>query len=192
MLDEPRPNLLRRSLLWCRGADTPTLRPIDFSGSRHPPPTWSWMAHQGGIDYLDVPEGKVEWQVHDIVSPWTRTGKAGTWYSLDEAEPAEIEVVVRGFELDPASTTTDEVHLVFDEPNSSAAPPHSMKCVILGKMNIPMGPDGRARYEKCCVLLVVRSVQKASSKGPVYERVGAGWISADLVVRDSKEAGILQ
>lgn len=182
VLDEAPPGLLRRSLLWVRGgADNTTgLRRIDFAGFAHPPPTWSWMAHEGGIEYLDVPGGKVEWEVRDIVSPWTRIGTPGTWYSFDESESMGIQVIVRDFVPDSTLRTRGwEAGLVFDVPSSSATLPLNVQCVILGKLS-SSGTDGMGTGRKCCVLLV-KSLAKSSSRGSEYERVGAGWISSSFI-----------
>ena len=44
---------LHETLLWRRGTDR--LQPIDFPGKlKDRPPSWSWMAYTGGIDYLPV------------------------------------------------------------------------------------------------------------------------------------------
>lgn len=193
VLDEASPGLLRRSLLWVRDRadNTEELRRIDFAGFAQPPPTWSWMAHEGGIDYLDVPGGKVLWETRDIVSPWTGTGTPGTWYSFDDSESMGIEVIVRDLVPDPGLTTTGwESDLVLDEPSSSPALPQNLQCVILGRLS-NSGTDGTKAGQKCCVLLVVKSLVKRSARGEVYERVGAGWVSSSFVGKQNS-AGILR
>lgn len=193
VLDEASPGLLRRSLLWVRDRtdNAAGLRRIDFAGVAHPPPTWSWMAHEGGIEYLDVPGGKVLWEVRDIVSPWTGTGTPGTWYSFDDSESMGIDVIVRDLVLDPGSTTKGwESDLVLDGPSSSRAFPQNVQCVILGKLS-KSGTDGTKTGQKCCVLLVVKSLMNTSGRRQVYERVGAGWISSSFVGKQNSD-GILR
>jgi hypothetical protein len=51
---------LGRSLLW-RPAAGEALERIDFRGSLRRPPSWSWMAYTGGIDYFDVGSDHVDW-----------------------------------------------------------------------------------------------------------------------------------
>lgn len=148
------------------------------------------MAHEGGIEYLDVPGGKVTWEVRDIVSPWARTGTPGTWYSFDESESMGIEVIVRDLVPDPVLTTRGwEAELVYDVPSGSRTRPLDVQCVVLGRLS-SSGTDGTGRGQKCCVLLVVKSLVKTSSRGAAYERVGAGWISSSFVGKQNSD-GIL-
>lgn len=61
--------LLRRSLLWCRGADTPVLHPIEFPAKHDiaKVPSWLWMAYTGGIN-CSPKFGRVDWNA--LESPW--------------------------------------------------------------------------------------------------------------------------
>lgn len=58
---------LRQTLLWRRGADTKSMARIEFPSDRYVVPSWSWMAHTGGIDYLNVGYGAYDWE--DIQPP---------------------------------------------------------------------------------------------------------------------------
>ncbi len=51
-------SFLHRSLLW-RPAQN-TLTQISYPASKAPP-SWSWMAYHGQIQYLQIPYGNVEW-----------------------------------------------------------------------------------------------------------------------------------
>lgn len=75
--------LLRRSLLWHRAPEVGGLEEIDFKAKKSAPPSWSWMAYKGGIDYLELPFGQVEWEENEIVSPWSSSA-LGRWYSSDD------------------------------------------------------------------------------------------------------------
>lgn len=72
VFDDSR-SLLPRSLLWQRGAEVTSLNKISFPPDTHTRlPTWSWMAYDGGIDFLDLPLGEVDWNVSEIQGNWTK------------------------------------------------------------------------------------------------------------------------
>ena len=105
--DGPGHGLFHRSLLWQRGEDEPLLEPIDFSKRpQDSMPSWSWMAFTGGIDYLDPPFNKVDWEEKEVESPWSRTngGSEGTLssrylkvtarpFNVARHRPGEVELV---------------------------------------------------------------------------------------------------
>jgi hypothetical protein len=75
---KPQGGLFHRSLLWVRGeeeGDKSELSPIYFGRNDQVPPSWSWMAYEGGIDYCDPPYNSVEWERTEITPPWTLGGK---------------------------------------------------------------------------------------------------------------------
>src|ERR1700749_4852812 len=49
---------LNRSVLWQRGGDE--MNRISYP-ARRSVPSWSWMAYDGRITYVDVPFGQVDW-----------------------------------------------------------------------------------------------------------------------------------
>lgn len=70
-----------RSLLWKRdekAEENEVMKAIEFPvGDRryYHVPTWSWMAYDGVIDFMDVPFDGVEWQHSEeegVLSPWGR------------------------------------------------------------------------------------------------------------------------
>jgi hypothetical protein len=60
-----------RTLLWQRDKEvTPSMTRIDFPADfDHLPPTWSWMAYEGAIDYMDIPYDNVDWESDNIRMP---------------------------------------------------------------------------------------------------------------------------
>lgn len=189
VLDDDKPGLLRRSLLWCRGFNEASLERINFDSNERqqvahgvpPPPSWSWMAHQGGIDYLDLPFDKVEWEDHDILSPWSSAPK-GTWYSSDSGRGnTALSVNVRAFR--PEAATRTDSHFIFDTPAKSSEFGEDLKCVILGRMkNQGRLPEARIHY----VMLVVPlgSGMGPGRRGLRYERVGVGHMPGHLIEVD--------
>lgn len=131
MLDSNQPGLLRRSILWRRAKDVASLKLIDFGNSVKAPPTWSWMAYDGPIDYLELPFGQVEWEQHDIRSLWSQS-TIGKRYSTDgSADAASLHVVARRFTPD-AKTRVEEVDIISDIDTA-----WEMRCVVLGRLRMP-------------------------------------------------------
>ena len=163
--------LLRRSLLWRRGIDTPSLSRIHF-----PPqsvvstvPSWSWMAYTGGIDYLQPDFGCYEWE--DLQSPWspkTPTNVSSTDYNLANIA---LEAIAREYDLGAA--VQGEGELIFDTPNGSAKP--DTLCVVLGKAKGSPSPETQRHY----ILMIAAQRGRAGSR--VYERVGTGFLPGKCI-----------
>lgn len=184
MLDDNGFGLLRRSLLWCRAGDEENLDMITFSGTDDkspktaPPPTWSWMAYKGAIEYLDPPFAQVEWETKDIISPWA-TNALGTWsYSRDiSVEPRTLKVIARNFDAATAATD-DTANVIIDTPSCTPFPGSDLKCVILGRLRRESdeAPNGRTHF----VMLVKPTGSEA--KGPhAYVRAGVGFMPGSVI-----------
>lgn len=188
VLDDNSPGLLRRSLLWCRSSEEASLERISFQDNGRqqavhglpPPPSWSWMAYRGAIDYLDLPFDKVEWEEHDILSPWS-SSEPGTWYSSGSGRGATgLSVNVRAFE----STAKErrDSRLVYDITGTKAGGPlRESKCVILGRVKNPGQP---VRERLHYVMLVSPSTPQARRGELVYERDGVGYMPGHLIYID--------
>lgn len=185
VLDDGKHGLLRRSLLWCRGSDQPTLERLDFHQNerqqtphRAPhPPSWSWMAYKGGIDYLDLPFDSVDWEEHDILSPW-QSYQPGTRYSSDGGARTvpRLSVIARRFDIENVQRKGSM--LIYDTPSGSVGPPPGLKCVILGKMKKSLRPEHeRLHY----VMLVSPRVSTGGYDKMAYERVGVGYMPGYLI-----------
>lgn len=184
ILDDDKPGLLRRSLLWCRGSDEGSLERINFSPNERqqiahevpPPPSWSWMAHQGGIDYLDLPFDQVEWEDHDILSPWSSAPK-GTWYSSDSGrDSVALSVIVRAFQ--PEATTRMDSMFIYDNPKMAYGLGAELKCVILGRNK---SHDHIRQTRIHYVMLVIPQDPAPEHRGLRYERVGVGYMPGHLI-----------
>lgn len=178
VLDDDGPGLLRRSLLWCRGSDEASLHRINFDGDERlqvanevpPPPTWSWMAYKGGIDYLNLPFGKVEWEQVDILSPWS-SAPVGAWYSSDPGTSITgLSVIARDFDI--GDTTRWNERIIYDTPKESGSWP-GLKCVVLGRT---LNPEQHVLESTHYVLLVRQKTPQTGRGGPFYERVGVGYM----------------
>jgi len=152
-----------RSLLWQRSGDK--LARISFPEGRHDYiPSWSWMAYDGGIKYMDVPFGKVTWN-EDISSPF----KAGNLDSGAEGRlPLDIEAPICGLHEDANR------HLILDEPGRNFTRP--LKCVIIGSNQHSEQDENRLHY-----VLVVTLIFRDASR--IYERVGVGILNNKQIVQ---------
>ncbi|KAG6354470.1 hypothetical protein INS49_004487 [Diaporthe citri] len=191
MLDDNGPGLLRRSLLWRRAQDVESLDLITFnstsdtSSKAAPPPTWSWMAYKGAIEYLDLPFYQVEWETKDIISPWA-TNALGTWsYSGDiSAEPRGLRVIARSFDAEVAAID-DTSDLIIDTPSSTPFPGSALKCVILGRLRSESeeAAGGRRHF-----VMLVKPTGSEAKGSYIYLRAGVGFMPGSLIHFDGTGA----
>lgn len=183
VFDGDGPSPLRRSLLWRRAPDVGRLEMIDFqsvnsTASPPPsPPTWSWMAYNGAIQYLEVPFGRVEWEENEIRSPWFGR-PAGTWsYSRDRSNHRLVlTVTARSFDAQTAYEIGDTI--ILDDPARWEALIPTIRCVILGKLRDDV--QTTRKNTLYYVLLIASANQKGWWDTPAYRRVGVGIIPGSL------------
>jgi hypothetical protein len=179
--DGPGNGLFHRSLLWQRGEDEPPpgLEAIVFPpGSNTSVPSWSWMAYRGGIDYLDPPFDKTDWEKNDIHPPWTRGNNSAR--ALETAHrDAGIELVAVARDFNVARSQIGEVKLVYDtESNKSDG--SKVRCVIVARSK-----EGRTDSEKTHYVLIVVSMNQTGAGGDrIYKRVGAGYLPGRCIALD--------
>jgi hypothetical protein len=175
-------SFLHRSLLWQR----PKERNTDRIGYKTQiVPSWSWMAYNGSIQFMNIAFGKVEWVrslrfskrnryrwfnkkwkpalVADI-SSFRRCNleQRGTCYAILDWDGAE-----RGWiQYDM------ETHERLDAEG----------CVVVGRDSLKSDARKRRYY-----ILVVRPTGMEKE----YTRVGAGWIRGDYVARQDVQALIV-
>ncbi|KAF2234694.1 hypothetical protein EV356DRAFT_514837 [Viridothelium virens] len=157
--------LLRRSLLWHRGSDTPSLTRISWITV----PSWSWMAYAGGkdtngkefpggINYFQLSFNGFDWE--DIESPWS--------HPKNGESSDKLIAKVREFKQSAARTRED--YLMFDTPADTNR--KNAKCIILGIQKGPIASSEKRHY----VLVVVPTVRFDDKNTRIYERVGAGYL----------------
>jgi hypothetical protein len=167
-----------RCLLWTRAAGVDQLTPIDFTNvregkddSKSPnqvkpkmPPSWSWMAYEGGINYHEPPDQQLEW--NDLVNVHL-TGSAETSWIYAE-EDLRMEAEVREFAICEDEDQA-EIDLIYDnpidDPRILGSGPCAGKCIKIGTL------DARVY-----VLIVRLKTGKAT-----YERIGAGHLPEDFI-----------
>ena len=168
-----------RLLLWRRSKTEEQLKRIKFEMSSlkpHKPPSWSFMAYKGAIEYIKVPGKIVNWADLNL----RLTGTAETsWLYADQ--PLIFYASALSFDIDVA---TDRKHeITFDDPNENT---DGHRCVVLGTTT-----NGESYY-----ILVVRPRQREASARcesgrKSYERAGAGYIAKEWVTRESIDIEIL-
>lgn len=127
------------------------------------------MAYKGGIDYLDLEFGGVDWEVYELRSPWT-SGSQDVWHTGDQAGMTEISAVAR--EFSPFSSFGPESKLIYDIPATSGGPP-PVKVVVVGKKkNSQQDLQDTMHY----ILLITPKTSRATRGGLVYERIGVGHV----------------
>lgn len=136
------------------------------------------MAYQGGIDYLDLPFDRIDWEEHDILSPWS-SYQPGTTSSSSSGKKnilLGLSVIPRRFDIE--TVPRKDSMLIYDTPSSSVGAPPGLKCVILGKMRKSLRPEHeRLHY----VMLVRPRLSTGTNSKMVYERVGVGYMPGYLI-----------
>ncbi|RSM02827.1 hypothetical protein CEP52_007735 [Fusarium oligoseptatum] len=160
---------LARSLLWSRQKDV-FLSRIPFTKSR-PPPSWSWMAYQGPITYMEVPFDQVDW-TNDCVFP------SDFEITKDAREPA-LKVLARDLTL----TRLDFLHRVkLDQQAEIQA--SDLRGIVLGK-----DKHRESREPMNYVLLITLAGDELEGKG-VYVRAGVAWLLEHNIASDGEEVEV--
>lgn len=152
---------LARSLLWKRGGNE--MSRISYPSWRTIP-SWSWMAYDGRITYVDVPFGQVHW-LREMKSPFAQDPPGSTDNGNGRIPP--FELLATATDLSQASPRRALNNVTFDLPGTKHLP--ECKCVIIGT-HTPR--DGR---EKQYYVLVVAPASPYENPS-TYERVGAGTV----------------
>ncbi|KAK4233569.1 hypothetical protein C8A03DRAFT_38710 [Achaetomium macrosporum] len=162
---------MHRYLLWKRHGETGLKRITDFPPDERVP-SWSWMAHNGEIKYIDVPGVSVEWD------------KNLTWPCSDsDPVPFRLEAPVR----DVSQLRAEDITLDDGRPMTTQAP----KCVVVG--TIGGGANVSGGYAKYCYVLIVEPVAPpvdGSESGKVWQRLGVGRLKRRHIVFEPEGRGL--
>jgi hypothetical protein len=165
-------SLLRRSLLWQRGNKEATLRKITFPPERNiTVPSWSWMAYEGGIDFLELPLGGVEWlkdELHELHSPWTQS-PSEVYRTTSPTANVELKATARRFNIQ--SATGHEFMIAYDIPRTEGP---QLLCIVMGRRK-EVGKSENARH-------YVLFITPKSGAAQVYERVGVGFMPGKFIL----------
>jgi len=147
---------LHRSLLWRRSDEDTLLKPINVTV-----PSWSWMAYDGAIEYLDIAPGKVDWN---------------TEINLNTCN--QLSAPVMDFAV--GEMLRDLHRLVFDCRRTAHV--RDLKCVVVGRQLL----SSRSREDeetRMHYILVVSPVYKEGSCVG-YERLGVASVRKAHIAMD--------
>jgi hypothetical protein len=167
---DEKKNYFHRGLLWQRSGAR--IERIKFK-SEDQVPSWSWMAFNGGIRYMNVPLGDIE-KAKDTVSPFERLETGMLHTDISSGSTAELQAPVRTL-----ATETPE-WLILDEPERILAKP--LKCVIIGR-RIKQAVDGQRTHYAMVISFL--SVEEGVE---IYERAGVAYLgTAEILPEQDKK-----
>jgi hypothetical protein len=175
-------SFLHRSLLWQRTEEQDTDR-IDYGAQIVP--SWSWMAYNGSIKFMDIPFGCVEWV------RMLRFNKRYKYRWLNKKWKPALVANISSFrncslnrsEAGCAILDSDRAErgvIQYDVETHDGL--DSQRCVVLGR-DFVISNAGKINY----YILVVRPTSIENE----YTRVGAGRIQGDYVARQDLQALIV-
>lgn len=154
------------------------IRWMDFEGTltRIPnvnAPSWSWMAYEGGIDYLKPPFNEMTWN-KNLHSPWSDKSKVKQ--SLTEmggsSRAIELTADARPFLMAKVDSSRDKV--IYDSVGGTERTSRDLECVVVGKTHSP------GKLEQFYILLVSKDrnwIDSEKGGSAKYIRVGVGQVS---------------
>jgi hypothetical protein len=162
-----------RCILWHRAKDVEQLERIKFTSARERVPSWSWMAYEGGITFLNLPFKEVEWATGEMSSPWSKKpwkfysnhAQASAWTggTTQQGTVVQLQVNTREFAAHVDYKNHKGYKLVWDADES---PLDEIKCVNIARHKGSESPS---------LLYYVLIVKKLDNSN-AYQRVGAGWL----------------
>lgn len=159
-----------RCLMWQRSGDS-LKRIQEFQDESIP--SWSWMAYEGGIKYMDIPFGEVYWE-NNVISPFIQ-GSISSGSDEDVLLPFEIQAQVWDI------VGPHDQRLILDEPACIQVEP--LRCVILGKNKRSEPDPGQIHY----VMIVTKA---GNGEVDAYERVGVAFLERRQIGLDRPEEPI--
>ncbi|PKS06830.1 hypothetical protein jhhlp_006906 [Lomentospora prolificans] len=169
--------LFHRSLLWCRGQDEKKMEKISFPADwAQQVPSWSWMAYKGGIDYMDPPFKKVDWETSEIRPTWQKTAELGaptTASVMEDVGPIELRATMRDFDVGLADG--GPIKVVYDAPDVSDSA--NQKCIVVAKAK-----EGTTSEKDYYVLITTLDVSSPADGCHIYKRIGVGKMPGKCIV----------
>ncbi|KAF1957936.1 HET-domain-containing protein [Byssothecium circinans] len=163
---------LHRCLLWQRADNTLTRIP---KFRDEPIPTWSWMAHDGKIRYMEIPFGEVVWG-DDVTSPFQSGRPNDTQGRREQRTPCRMEARAHNI------IDTGDRQLILDEPTRPLSQP--LKCVVVGTSKQLTPYEDQVHYT------LIISYVGHDEETEVYERVGVGILKRQYISLDQPSATV--
>lgn len=189
-----------RSLLWQRdiSVEKDGLRKINFpKNQQYRVPTWSWMAYEGAISFMDLPFDGVQWEQYDgegkgVQWQWKGYSKSDTgstlstlsasswsnpsWHTGESNEEANLIMRARDF-VDFAAVCHDS-RMVYDRGGRD----RGVKCIIIGRRKLGGNVDELGSVEHYVLLVAVKEIR--SPEDSMYERIGVASVPGSWIVQD--------
>jgi len=162
-------NYLHRSLLWERSEDT-RMKRILYPTDRRVP-SWSWMAYEGVIDYVDIPFNRVEWHKAVQIRGDVLEARVREFRSL-QLEQKDGKCVIQD-----GTASSGKWWLKYDGEDSVDL--QTLQVAVIGRENGQSG-DGRRYY-----ILVVKP--RCLEGFRTFERVAVGCVPEKLISFKSQE-----
>lgn len=151
------------------------------------------MAYDGGVDFLDLPLGGVDWLKDAIKSPWESEG-VDSWHTGDGKEYVELKAWARPFALGSLVPTTaeDKVVILYDNQDLMNTEDGNPMCVVVGRTK----NKNMTAEELVYFVLVIKSSKGASDAkdgSKSYERVGVGHMKGKFLdLKSSAQAVVIR
>jgi hypothetical protein len=181
-------SFLHRSLLWQRSEERDTDR-INYGAQIVP--SWSWMAYNGNIKFMDITFGKVEWvrglrfNKRDEHSGFDKEWKSALVTDIGSFRRCNFKRRGTGcaiLDLDRADRADRAERGWIEYDMETHERLDAERCVVVGRGSRKSDAGKRNYY-----ILVVKPTGMENE----YTRVGAGYILSDYVVRQGVQALIV-
>ncbi|TGO59568.1 hypothetical protein BCON_0043g00270 [Botryotinia convoluta] len=162
-----------RCLLWRRADNTGPLKRIPpGTHSRRTPPTWSWMAFDGAISFIEPGGGHVFWNDAGVKLLFANlTGYQTSWLRTScQNDSVAIQAKVFDFNI-PANASRSEAYIYYDDSTISTA-----ECVIVGTDKYHANDASMKKH----YVLIVKPLSDILGTTS-YERCGVGYIPAKYI-----------
>lgn len=156
---------LHRNLLW--QASDNRMERIVYKNQHVP--SWSWMAYNGGIQFIDIPFNAVDW-IGNL--RFDKEREAALIADVGKFLDCTMELDGRHYAvLDPGGMKRGWIQYDVEEGGNLC----KERCVVVGRVDGEVVESGLDEY----YILVVRP----TSMDDEYSRVGVGLIQSDYIVR---------
>jgi hypothetical protein len=173
---------LYRTILWQRSGEK--MERIRYE----PPvaPSWSWMAYDGGIQFMDIPFSDVDWNDDFPFNNWFDKLR----FSKHKCALITNVCVFRNCSLEQRDTSfaildsskAERGQIQYDVEASEDL--HAERCVVIGRESDPNNSGSTNR--KCYILVVGQT-----GVDDEYRRLGVGWIQSDYVARQKRNVQVV-
>lgn len=174
---------LHRNLLWQRLGPEMIKR---IAYDTESVPSWSWMAYDGGIQFMDIPFFGVDWNTAlkfngRYIPGLLRTAKDALVTDLGVFQNCDLKQRDTSCAILDANKAERGCILYDVEVNEDL---HAQGCVVVGRQF--------SRYSFLPIetkywILVVRSTGVDGD----YKRIGVGWVQTDYVVRQRRNVRVV-